>query len=110
MIAGFIVGSISAFGFSYLSAFVKKHLLLHDTCGVLNLHGIPGVIGGLLSSIMAYRAPGNFGSNLATEYPLQSLRTGPQQAGYQLAGLGVCLGIAIGSGLLTGFITSREWF
>jgi hypothetical protein len=27
-----------------------------------------------------------------------------------LAGLGICLGIAITSGLFTGFITSREWF
>jgi len=69
MIAGFVVGCISAFGFSYLSAFVKKHLLLHDTCGVLNLHGIPGVIGALISAIIAYRAPANFGSNLAIEYP-----------------------------------------
>jgi hypothetical protein len=38
------------------------------------------------------------------------MRTGAQQAGYQLAALGVCLGIAISGGLLTGFITSREWF
>ncbi len=56
MIAGFITGSISAFGFAYLSSFVKKHLVLHDTCGVLNLHGIPGVIGALISAIVAYRA------------------------------------------------------
>lgn len=42
MIAGFIVGTISACGFAFLSAFVKEHLRLHDTCGVINLHGIPG--------------------------------------------------------------------
>lgn len=110
MIAGFITGTISAFGFAYLSAFVKKHLKLHDTCGVLNLHGIPGVIGALLSAIMASRTDVNFGSNLATNYPLQALRTPAEQAGYQLAGLGLCLGIAIGGGIFTGFITSRQWF
>ena len=110
MIAGFIVGSISALGFTYLSPFVKKAIKLHDTCGVLNLHGIPGVIGALLSSIMAYRAPQSFGANFATVYPVQATRTGQKQAGYQLAALALTLGIAIFSGLLTGFITSREFF
>ena len=110
MIAGFIVGCISAFGFAYLSAFVKKHLNLHDSCGVLNLHGIPGVIGALISAIVASRAGINFQDNLSVEYPLQSMRTPYVQAGYQLAGLAVTLGIAISSGLITGFITSREWF
>jgi ammonium transporter Rh len=69
MIAGFIVGAISAFGFAYLSAFVKKHLKLHDTCGVLNLHGIPGVIGALISSIIAYRTGSTFGNDLSSIYP-----------------------------------------
>lgn len=110
MIAGFITGTISAFGFAYLSAFVKKHLRLHDTCGVLNLHGIPGVIGALISAIVASRAGVNLGSTLPTMYPLQGHRDPILQAGFQLAGLGLCLGIAIGSGHLTGFIISRPWF
>ena len=96
---------------AYLSAFVKTHIKLHDTCGVLNLHGIPGVIGALISAIIAYRTGTNFGSDLSSIYPYQALnRTPEDQAGYQLAGLGICLGIAIGGGLLTGFIASREWF
>lgn len=60
MIAGFIAGTISSFGFSHLSKFLQKHIRLHDTCGVLNLHGMPGLIGGLLSSIIAFRAEGNY--------------------------------------------------
>ncbi len=68
MIAGFIVGTISAFGFAFLSAFVKEHLRLHDTCGVLNLHGIPGVIGALLSAIIAYRTGETFGDDIPTGY------------------------------------------
>lgn len=75
MIAGVITGSISALGFAYLSSFVKKHLRLHDTCGVLNLHGIPGVIGALLSAIIAYRAGDTFGDNLPNVYPFQAART-----------------------------------
>ena len=72
MIAGAITGSISAVGFAYLSPFVKKHLRLHDTCGVLNLHGIPGVIGALISAILAYRAGDTFKDNLAVAYPIQA--------------------------------------
>lgn len=110
MIIGFIAGAISAIGFAYLSPFVKKHLILHDTCGVINLHGIPGIIGALVSAIVASRLDITFGDNLAGGYPAQAARTPQEQAGYQLAGLGVALGISIGGGLITGYITSREWF
>lgn len=72
MIAGFITGAISASGFAYISAFVKKHIKLHDTCGVLNLHGIPGVIGALLSAIMASRQETNFGGDLSKNFPFQA--------------------------------------
>lgn len=78
MIAGFIVGSISSIGFVHFSPFVKKHIILHDTCGVLNLHGIPGVIGALISAIVASRAEDTFGPNLANTYGPQAART-PQE-------------------------------
>ena len=110
MIAGFITGCISAYGFAFISSFVKKHLRLHDTCGVLNLHGIPGVIGALISAIVAVRAGDSFGDSLNSTYPFTTGRTPQVQAGYQLAGLGICLGIAISTGLLTGFVTSRSYF
>lgn len=72
MIAGFIVGTISAFGFAFLSAFLKEHLRLHDTCGVINLHGIPGVIGALISAIIAYRTGETFGNNMPLAYKWQA--------------------------------------
>jgi ammonium transporter Rh len=110
MIAGFIAGCISASGFAFLSPFVKKHLVLHDTCGVFNLHAIPGVIGALISAIVASRVGETFGDNISVGYKPQSLRTPYEQAGYQLAGLGVALGIAVLGGLFTGYVTSRQWF
>lgn len=109
MIAGFIAGTVSAFGFAYLNKFLQQNLKLHDTCGVLNLHGIPGIIGALTSAIVSSRAGDNFGSNFNSVY-LATGRTAHAQAGFQLAGLAMSLGIAIGSGLLVGFITSRKWF
>jgi len=55
MLAGFVVGTVSSFGFAFLSKFLQKKISLHDTCGVLNLHGMPGVIGGIISAIVASR-------------------------------------------------------
>lgn len=55
MLCGFVTGIISSLGFAYLSTFLRKRINLHDTCGVVNLHGIPGVIGGLVSAIVASR-------------------------------------------------------
>lgn len=68
MILGFVAGTVSSFGFAYLSAFLKKKFNLHDTCGVHNLHGMPGVIGGLTSAIVASRAGDNFGANYVGEF------------------------------------------
>ena len=55
MLAGFVTGIISSLGFAYISAYLRKTIYLHDTCGVLNLHGIPGLIGGIVSAIVASR-------------------------------------------------------
>jgi ammonium transporter Rh len=60
MIVGFVSGSVSALGFLYHGPYLKKTINLHDTCGVLNLHGIPGLIGGFVSAISAGFAGNNF--------------------------------------------------
>lgn len=63
MLLGFIAGAISSLGFAYLSKILQRTIHLHDTCGVHNLHGMPGVIGALVSAIVASRGFGNFGDN-----------------------------------------------
>lgn len=63
MLIGFVSGAVSAFGYAYLSNFLREKINLHDTCGVHNLHGMPGVIGGLVSAIVASRGFDNFGEN-----------------------------------------------
>jgi ammonium transporter Rh len=108
MLCGFVSGIISSLGFAYLSKYLQQKIGLHDTCGVLNLHGMPGLIGGFVSAIVASRGEGNFGAAYTLYY--KQGRDAQTQAGFQLAGTFLTLGIAIFSGLLAGYITSRPWF
>jgi ammonium transporter Rh len=64
MIAGALAGAISALGFLKLNKVCKEKLMLHDTCGVLFLHGIPGTLGGFVSVICAAVALYNFNTPL----------------------------------------------
>ncbi|KAK2142624.1 hypothetical protein LSH36_932g01094 [Paralvinella palmiformis] len=47
MLVGMIAGAVSVIGYKYLSPCLAKKFKLHDTCGVNNLHGIPGLIAGV---------------------------------------------------------------
>ena len=43
---------------------------LHDTCGVNNLHGVPGILAGLISVLMAFLASEDaYGPGLYTAFP-----------------------------------------
>lgn len=53
MLIGGVAGIISALGFLKLSKFLQDKIGLHDTCGVHNLHGLPGVVGGLIGGVSA---------------------------------------------------------
>lgn len=48
LILGSIGGIISTVGFHWFK------MPWHDTCGVHNLHGIPGILGGISGAIFAY--------------------------------------------------------
>ncbi len=47
ILVGFLGGMISSMGFNGVFNFG-----FHDTCGVNNLHGIPGILGGVVGIIM----------------------------------------------------------
>ncbi len=44
---GVLAGSMSTIGFAFLQKKIEKILKGIDTCGVMNLHGIPGLVGGI---------------------------------------------------------------
>ncbi len=49
MVIGICAGTLSTIGFSILAPKVCKLIKGTDTCGVHNLHGMPGVLGGLFA-------------------------------------------------------------
>nr|XP_008537139.1 PREDICTED: ammonium transporter Rh type C isoform X2 [Equus przewalskii] len=53
LIVGFSSGIISTLGFVYLKPFLESRLRIQDTCGIHNLHGIPGIIGGITGAVTA---------------------------------------------------------
>lgn len=46
-IIGIMAGSLSTFGFAVIQSRQQKWMKIIDTCGVTNLHGLPGLMGGL---------------------------------------------------------------
>lgn len=81
MLLGVIAGAVSALGYAYCTPFVRGRIGLHDTCGVLYLHCIPGIMGGIVSAIVASMCDDSFGENFTTEFPSPG-RTAKQQAGF----------------------------
>lgn len=54
ILVGIIAGVLSAIGFLKLSGWFEEKIGLYDTCGVNNLHGMPGILGGLVGMFCCY--------------------------------------------------------
>jgi ammonium transporter Rh len=76
IVVGFFAGILSALGFLYLSAFLKKKIHLHDTCGVHNLHGMPGVFGGIVGAISASLADSQYANPEALSNAFPEIKHG----------------------------------
>ncbi|NXI05018.1 RHAG protein, partial [Pachycephala philippinensis] len=91
MFIGVIAGIVSVLGFQFLTPVLASKLKIQDTCGVHNLHGLPGILGGIASIIVTATKKETRNSHLFTP-------------GMQAAALGSTLGIALVGGALTGAI------
>jgi ammonium transporter Rh len=70
LIVGAVAGIISTIGFNKLTPYLDSKQILHDTCGVTNLHLIPGIIGGITSAIVIWTLnPETFGVRLQDQFP-----------------------------------------
>ena len=52
MVVGILAGAISVLCYKFLTTKLEEWVNLYDTCGVNNLHGIPGILGGLSSAVI----------------------------------------------------------
>jgi len=117
MVTGTLAGAISTIGYEHISPYLVKKFKICDTCGVNNLHGMPAIIGGLLSVLMAAMAtPEQYDqynidgddpekSSLHEIFPQEGWTggwTAGKQAGMQLAAMVVTLVFAVVGGFLTG--------
>ncbi len=84
IVIGLIAGALSTAGFAIFQAKQEKFHKIVDTCGVSNLHGLPGIFGGLAAIVVV--------DNL--------------NPGAQLKGIAITILIAVISGLLSGYIIS----
>lgn len=91
MCIGSIAGIISVLGFRFLTPVLASKLKIQDTCGVHNLHGLPGILGGIASIVVTAKHP-------ETKKGIQLT------AGKQASALGSTIGIALLGGALTGAI------
>ncbi|XP_015835085.1 ammonium transporter Rh type A isoform X3 [Tribolium castaneum] len=122
VLIGAVAGVVSVAGYAKLTPWLSSNFGIRDTCGVHNLHGIPGVLAGLIGAFMAGIAseatycktlyeiyPARASPNMTATAEYTFLKPGlgrdeAQQAGYQTLALVVTVTLAVASGLLTGLI------
>lgn len=113
VLIGVIAGMISVVGYMYVSEWIQEKFGVWDTCGVHNLHGMPGIIGALGGAISASAAgTSSYGNNICTIFAgrcdangvllTTSRGTAAGQAWSQIGALAICLAISISCGMLTG--------
>jgi ammonium transporter Rh len=83
MLIGLIAGAISVIGYTIIQPRMQKATGKVDTCGVHNLHGMPGIFGGLIAL---------------------GLVASPM---WQIAGVIISVVLALTMGIIVGFIASR---
>lgn len=108
---GLFVGTASTIGFRYVTPYLEREFRVADTCGILNLHGMPGLVGGFAGAMVTFSASDDFyGDSLTDIYPARTDRSITEQGSYQLLGIAVSAGIAIVSGLVVGYFLNSKQF
>ncbi len=84
MVIGLLAGVLSVFGFAKILPWLQDTIKKVDTCGVMYLHGLPGLFGGI-----------------AAVFVVSSVSTG-----VQMTGIGITIAVAVITGLITGLVVS----
>jgi ammonium transporter Rh len=78
---GMLSGALCVFGYAFVQPRLQRRLRIVDTCGVHNLHGMPGLLGGLAAVVVL-----------------------PGAAAAQVTGIAVTVLLALSGGLVAGFV------
>ena len=84
MFIGILAGVLSVVGFAVILPRLQGKIKKIDTCGVMYLHGLPGLLGGL-----------------AALFVVKGINSSAQ-----LTGIGITVGIALITGYLSGLVLS----
>ena len=103
-------GMVSTLCFHNLTPKLLDCIGLYDTCGIHNLHGIPGLLGGTWSAIVCASYDSGFDTSIAAMYSnghflFPATNSFLKQGGLQMAGTLTSLVMGIIFGLIAGLIT-----
>ncbi|EGR31912.1 rh-associated glycoprotein, putative [Ichthyophthirius multifiliis] len=110
---GVISGCVSIYCYAKLQGILERKIRLHDSCGVLNLHGLPGFLGAVFGVIACLGIHQGFDKNNQKEMSLllevflkanESWWNLRQQALIQCEYIFISLGISIITGIFSGII------
>ncbi|KAK1154663.1 ammonium transporter Rh type B-like [Acipenser oxyrinchus oxyrinchus] len=107
MIVGFLAGTISTLGYKYLTPILNSKLKVQDTCGIHNLHGMPGILGAIVGAVTAATATADiYGDGMEDVFPDMAAGdiSASQQGIRQAVALAVAMAFALVGGVLVGFI------
>jgi len=115
LLTGLVAGWVSTYGFTFITPWLRERVGLTDTCGIFNLHLVPGLIGGAASAVAAATnvvigsERNQFSSAAAREqFPGRfnapgGERSAALQGAYQMAVCAISLAFAVLTGGLVGW-------
>lgn len=126
VLIGCLAAVLSTVGYKYITPGLNSKLKIHDTCGVNNLHGMPGLLAGICGTVAAWFAStSTYGYSLYQTFPARAPlinttalhnvqnvlsivpgdgRSASTQAMYQAIALVVTFFVACICGALTGLL------
>jgi ammonium transporter Rh len=105
---GAVAGLVSVYGFSFASPWLKARGLT-DTCGIFNLHFLPGLLGGVASAVaMGSLDAGQWPDAARNAHFKGHAGRSPLTAGcWQMAVCAISLGFGGAAGALTALLVKR---
>jgi len=105
MAIGIVAGIVSVTGYCFIQGFLQnlKYFPVWDTCGVHNLHGMPGMLGCFASAIAIGSAAHNNIYHDESKHELIYHHGFQLAAGRQILGLLITWALSIPGGILSGF-------